>query len=82
MEAFDGLREDDPRHVGPFRVVARLGAGGMGRVYLGRSKAGRAVAVKVVRPDLAEDREFRLRFAREVAVARTVSGFFTAHTSS
>jgi len=78
MEAFDGLREDDPRHVGPFRVVARLGAGGMGRVYLGRSKAGRAVAVKVVRPDLAEDREFRLRFAREVAVARTVSGFFTA----
>ncbi len=78
MEAFKGLQQDDPQQVGPFRVVARLGAGGMGRVYLGRSKTGRAVAVKVVRPDLAEDREFRRRFAREVAVARSVSGFFTA----
>ncbi|MBX6383828.1 MAG: serine/threonine-protein kinase, partial [Microbispora sp.] len=62
----------------PYRIVARLGSGGMGRVYLGRSKSGRAVAVKVVRPDLAEDGEFRRRFAREVAVARTVNGFFTA----
>lgn len=78
MEAFEPLHADDPRQVGPFRIVARLGAGGMGQVYLGRSKAGRAVAVKVVRPDLAGDSEFRRRFAREVAVARTVSGFFTA----
>ena len=78
MEAFEALQGDDPRQVGPFRVVARLGAGGMGRVYLGRSKAGRAVAVKVVRPELAGDGEFRRRFAREVAVARTVNGFFTA----
>lgn len=50
----------------------------MGRVYLARSKGGRAVAVKVVRPELAEDREFRQRFAREVAAARRVNGVFTA----
>ncbi|MGW5682206.1 serine/threonine-protein kinase [Nonomuraea sp. NPDC003754] len=78
MGVSEGLQAEDPRQVGPYRIVARLGAGGMGRVYLGRSKSGRAVAVKVVRPDLAEDREFRRRFAREVAVARTVNGFFTA----
>ncbi|AGS67095.1 putative serine-threonine protein kinase [Streptomyces collinus Tu 365] len=68
----------DPDRVGPYRVVGRLGAGGMGRVYLARSKGGRAVAVKVVRPELAEDREFRQRFAREVAAARRVNGVFTA----
>ncbi|MFJ4716455.1 protein kinase [Streptomyces sp. NPDC088785] len=69
---------DDPERIGPYRVVGRLGAGGMGRVYLARSKGGRAVAVKVVRPELAEDREFRQRFAREVAAARRVNGVFTA----
>jgi len=76
MGAFGTLHVDDPQHVGPFRIVARLGEGGMGRVYLGRSKTGRAVAVKVVRPDLAGDHDFRRRFTREVEVARTVSGFF------
>ncbi|TDD49740.1 serine/threonine protein kinase [Nonomuraea terrae] len=50
----------------------------MGRVYLGRSRSGRAVAVKVIRPDLADDQDFRRRFGREIALARTVSGFFTA----
>ncbi|TVL88768.1 hypothetical protein CD790_29950 [Streptomyces sp. SAJ15] len=64
--------------MGPFRIVARLGSGGMGRVYLGRSRGGRPVAVKVVRPELAEDEEFRRRFAREVAAARQVNGVFTA----
>ncbi|MEV8537294.1 serine/threonine-protein kinase [Streptomyces sp. NPDC051211] len=58
--------------------MARLGAGGMGRVYLGRSASGRAVAVKVVRAELAEDAGFRQRFAREVEAARRVTGFFTA----
>jgi hypothetical protein len=72
------LKAGDPEWVGPYRLVRRLGAGGMGRVYLARSKGGRAVAVKVVRPELAEDREFRLRFAREVAAARRVNGVFTA----
>lgn len=78
MESFGVLGAGDPDRVGPYRVVGRLGAGGMGRVYLARSKGGRAVAVKVVRPELAEDREFRQRFAREVAAARRVNGVFTA----
>ncbi|MET8586460.1 serine/threonine-protein kinase [Streptomyces collinus] len=78
MESLRALGAGDPDRVGPYRVVGRLGAGGMGRVYLARSKGGRAVAVKVVRPELAEDREFRQRFAREVAAARRVNGVFTA----
>uniref|UniRef100_UPI0020259E4F serine/threonine-protein kinase n=1 Tax=Frankia sp. CiP1_Cm_nod1 TaxID=2897160 RepID=UPI0020259E4F len=72
------LRSDDPTQVGPYRLVGRLGAGGMGRVYLGRSPAGRAVAVKVVRPELADDPQFRDRFGREVRAARAVSGAYTA----
>ncbi|MET9920119.1 protein kinase [Streptomyces sp. NPDC006435] len=68
----------DPREVGPYRLLARLGAGGMGEVFLGRSPGGRTVAVKVVRQGLAEDTQFRLRFAREVEAARRVGGFYTA----
>ncbi|MFD5428010.1 hypothetical protein [Streptomyces sp. NPDC127084] len=81
MEPLKPLEAGDPREVGPYRLVARLGAGGMGRVFLGRSRGGRAVAVKVVRPELAEGTEgaeFRERFAREVAAARRVNGVFTA----
>ncbi|MER7515558.1 ABC transporter substrate-binding protein [Streptomyces sp. NPDC126499] len=72
------LAAADPRRVGRYRILARLGAGGMGRVYLGRSTSGRMVAVKVVRAELAEDPDFRRRFAREVDLARRVTGFFTA----
>jgi serine/threonine protein kinase len=68
----------DPQRVGPYRILGRLGSGGMGWVYLGRSPAGRAVAVKVVRPELAADQDFRQRFAREVEAARAVGGAFTA----
>ncbi|MFI0937513.1 PQQ-binding-like beta-propeller repeat protein [Streptomyces sp. NPDC021020] len=75
---FEALEPGDPRQVGRYRIVARLGSGGMGRVYLGRSPGGRSVAVKVVRPELAEDGEFRRRFAREVLAARRVNGAFTA----
>ncbi|WP_078955112.1 ABC transporter substrate-binding protein [Streptomyces griseus] len=64
--------------MGRYRILARLGAGGMGRVYLGRSTSGRMVAVKVVRAELAEDPEFQRRFVREVEAARRVTGFFTA----
>jgi serine/threonine protein kinase len=72
------LAPGDPELIGPYRLRGRLGAGGMGRVYLGLSPGGRSVAVKVIRADLAQDAEFRARFRREVAVARTVSGLFTA----
>ena len=66
------LRADDLRRVGPYRLEARLGAGGMGRVYLGFSPAGRAVAVKVIHPELAHDEAFLARFRREVAGALQV----------
>ena len=72
------LAADDPRVIGEYRLRAQLGAGGMGRVYLGMSPAGRAVAVKVVHPDLASDTEFLRRFQQEVAAARAVSGIYTA----
>jgi serine/threonine protein kinase len=68
----------DPVVVGPFEVVGVLGAGAMGRVYLGRSSAADLVAVKVIRPDLAQDAAYRRRFAREIQAARRVRGPFTA----
>ncbi|WP_432146532.1 protein kinase domain-containing protein [Streptomyces sp. bgisy084] len=71
------LEAADPRQIGPYTLLGRLGAGGMGAVYLGRAR-GRTVAVKVVRPDLARDDAFRDRFQREVEAARLVSGAFTA----
>ena len=73
-----GLASGDPGRIGPYRLVGRLGRGGMGHVYLGLSPGGRPVAVKVIRADLAADPEFRVRFAREVAAVRQVSGLFTA----
>jgi hypothetical protein len=72
------LAADDPRVIGEYRLRAQLGAGGMGRVYLGLSPAGRAVAIKVVHPDLASDADFLRRFGQEVAAARAVSGIYTA----
>ncbi|MEU6420773.1 PQQ-binding-like beta-propeller repeat protein [Streptomyces spiralis] len=78
MAQLEALEPDDPRQVGRYRIVARLGAGGMGQVYLARSPGARPVAVKVVRPDLAQDGDFRRRFAREVNAARRVNGAFTA----
>ncbi|WP_436840510.1 protein kinase domain-containing protein [Streptomyces flavofungini] len=72
------LEADEPAVIGPYRLLGRLGAGGMGRVYLGRSAGGRTVAVKVVHPHFALDEEFRARFRREVDAARRVGGDWTA----
>jgi serine/threonine protein kinase len=72
------LRRWDPERIGPYAIIGKLGAGAMGQVFLARSTAGRLVAVKTIRVELAEEADFRARFAREVAAARRVSGVFTA----
>ncbi|MFF8508520.1 serine/threonine-protein kinase [Streptomyces sp. NPDC015492] len=64
--------------IGRYVIEHKLGEGGMGTVYLARSRGGRAVAVKVARPELAADPSFRARFRAEVAAARRVGGFHTA----
>ncbi|MET9649569.1 serine/threonine-protein kinase [Streptomyces sp. NPDC006460] len=68
----------DPRRIGPYRLLGRLGSGGMGRVYLARSEGGRTVAVKVVHEEHASDQRFRARFRREVEAVRKVGEHFTA----
>jgi hypothetical protein len=72
------LKAGDPTLVGPYRLLGRLGAGGMGQVYLAKSPGGRLVAIKLIRPELAEERGFRSRFASEITAARNVSGIYTA----
>ncbi|MFE2585137.1 PQQ-binding-like beta-propeller repeat protein [Streptomyces sp. NPDC059378] len=72
------LHRDDPRTLGGYRIVDRLGSGGMGVVYLGRSRSGREVAVKVVHAQYAQDDVFRARFRQEIEAVRKVSGAFTA----
>jgi serine/threonine protein kinase len=72
------LRRWDPEQVGGYVLLGRLGSGAMGQVYLGRSTAGRLVAVKTIKAELAEEPDFRNQFGQEVAAARRVSGAFTA----
>ena len=72
------LSGDDPAQIGQYRLRGRLGAGGMGQVYLAATPAGRPVALKVVRPELSHDQEFRARFHQEVQAARRVRGLYTA----
>ncbi|MER5529453.1 serine/threonine-protein kinase [Streptomyces sp. NPDC002677] len=72
------LGPGDPQHIGKYRLLARLGAGGMGHVYLARSERGRTVAVKLVRAELAAQEDFRARFRQEVRNAQRVGGFWTA----
>jgi hypothetical protein len=72
------LASDDPAEIGGYRLRARLGAGGMGRVYMASTPAGRTVALKVVRPELGDDQDFRARFRQEIQAARRVHGLYTA----
>ena len=71
------LRQTDPAQIGRYRLVARLGAGGMGVVYLGQTPGGRQVAVKMLRPEMADNPEFRVRFGREVSALTRVQGVCT-----
>ncbi|MBT2478946.1 serine/threonine-protein kinase [Streptomyces sp. ISL-94] len=75
---FQPLEADDPPMVAGYRIAARLGSGGMGKVYLSHTPGGRPVAIKVIRPEFAEDPEFRRRFRREVQAAQRVQGLYTA----
>jgi serine/threonine protein kinase len=75
---FHQLHPDDPRELGGYRILARLGAGGMGQVYLARTQSGRRLAVKVVRPEFVDDPEFRRRFRQEVMAAERVQSRYTA----
>jgi serine/threonine protein kinase len=77
-EVFQPLDADDPASVGTYRLAAKLGAGGMGKVYLSYTPAGRPVAIKVIRPEFLEDAEFRRRFKQEVQAAQRVQGLYTA----
>ncbi|RAJ88533.1 serine/threonine-protein kinase [Streptomyces sp. SID8367] len=78
MDRLEALGPGDPQRIGAYRLLGRLGAGGMGQVYLARSERGRTVAVKLVREELAEQEEFRDRFRQEVQAARQVGGAWTA----
>ncbi|ALO09417.1 Putative serine or threonine protein kinase [Streptomyces venezuelae] len=78
LVAVEPLNAEDPVSIGPFRLIGRLGVGGMGRVFLARSAGGRTVAVKIVHAELAAQEEFRRRFAREVAALERVGGTGTA----
>ncbi|MGW7412986.1 serine/threonine-protein kinase [Streptomyces sp. NPDC054863] len=75
---FHPLEENDPRTVASYRIAARLGAGGMGQVYLSYTPGGHPIAVKVIRPELGEDPGFRQRFRLEVQAAQRVQGLYTA----
>ncbi|RKS77175.1 serine/threonine protein kinase [Actinomadura pelletieri DSM 43383] len=76
--AAEPLEQDEPRVLGPYRLLGRLGRGGMGTVYLGAEPDGRRVAVKVINRDLAGEAAFLARFRREVTAARRVHRFCTA----
>ncbi|MFI6948360.1 serine/threonine-protein kinase [Streptomyces sp. NPDC050422] len=77
-QVFQPLAGDDPATIAGYRLAAKLGAGGMGKVYLSYTPGGRPVAIKVIRPEFGEDPEFRRRFAQEVKSAQRVQGLFTA----
>ncbi|MDT0317064.1 serine/threonine-protein kinase [Streptomyces millisiae] len=72
------LNAEDPTTIAGYRLTARLGEGGMGKVYLSHTPGGRPIALKVIRPEVAGDPEFRRRFRQEVQAAERVQGLYTA----
>ncbi|WP_283135611.1 serine/threonine-protein kinase [Rhizohabitans arisaemae] len=72
------LNPGEPRAIGRYQVLGRLGRGGMGTVYLGEDTSGQRVAIKVINPDLAQEESFRLRFRHEAEAAQKVRRFCTA----
>jgi hypothetical protein len=78
MSSAAPLGPEDPRQLGPYTILSRIGGGGMGVVYLGQTPDRRLVAIKVVRSDRASDPELSARFRREVRAASGVAGFCTA----
>ncbi|MDN3028811.1 serine/threonine-protein kinase [Streptomyces sp. S.PB5] len=75
----DALRDRDPAHIGAYTLLARLGAGGMGQVYLARSPGGRLVAIKVIRDEITDHPEALARFRREAETVRAVRSAYTAN---
>ncbi|MDQ0960830.1 putative Ser/Thr protein kinase [Streptomyces sp. B4I13] len=75
----DVLKAQDPARIGAHTLLARLGAGGMGQVYLGRSPGGRLVAIKVIRDEIVDHPEALARFRREVETVRAVRSAYTAN---
>ncbi|MFF4589287.1 serine/threonine-protein kinase [Streptomyces sp. NPDC001388] len=75
----DALKDRDPARMGAYTLLARLGAGGMGQVYLGRSPGGRLVALKVIRDEITDHPEALARFRREVETVRAVRSAYTAN---
>ncbi|MFD6445347.1 protein kinase [Promicromonospora sp. NPDC060204] len=73
------LRPGEPRAIGPFRIRSRLGSGGMGDVYLGTTRRGQQVAIKLIRGAQLDDDEFRTRFRREARAAAKVRSRFIAN---
>ncbi|HEY3481526.1 MAG TPA: serine/threonine-protein kinase, partial [Streptomyces sp.] len=69
------LGPQDPRDQAGYRLLARIGEGGMGTVYLSHTRGGQPVALKVIRREFAQDEEFRQRFQQEVRAARRVQGY-------
>ncbi|MFJ8012698.1 protein kinase [Streptomyces sp. NPDC096339] len=69
------LGPNDPQEIAGYRLLARIGEGGMGSVYLSRTRGNQPVALKVIRREFAQDQEFRARFEREVQAARRVQGY-------
>jgi hypothetical protein len=78
LVAFWPLEPSDPREIGGYRLRARIGEGGMGRVYFSNTPGGRPVAIKVIKAEYADDPAFRRRFGREIATAQRVQGYYTA----